>query len=132
VEAKAVAPQGDVHCHYSELPLVLPFPAHVEACAKQAAHLRYTVSTKLALVSLAILIWRVLNSELARLMKPEPGPEIREPYAARWGTQTQGRKTPYGAEKKTVSIRTSMNCYFDKRLISFFFPSPYRHILESE
>ncbi|KAJ9095683.1 hypothetical protein QFC21_005555 [Naganishia friedmannii] len=60
------------------------------------------ISTKLALVSLAILIWRVLNSELARLMKPEPGPEIREPYAARWGTQTQGRKTPYGAEKKTT------------------------------
>ncbi|KAJ9114710.1 hypothetical protein QFC22_005586 [Naganishia vaughanmartiniae] len=67
------------------------------------------LSTKLALVALAILIWRVLNSELARLMKPEPGPEIREPYAARWGTQTQGRKTPYGAEKKTASI--ILDCY---------------------
>jgi hypothetical protein len=62
-----------------------------------------TVSTKLALGALALLIWRVINAETARLMKPEPGPGITEAFAARWGTQTQGRKTPYGAQKKTVS-----------------------------
>lgn len=61
------------------------------------------MSTKLALGALALLLWRVINAETARLMKPEPGPGITEAFAARWGTQTQGRKTPYGAQKKTVS-----------------------------
>jgi hypothetical protein len=61
------------------------------------------VSTKVSLAALALLIWRVINAETARLMKPEPGPGIKEKYAARWGTQTHGRKTPYGAQKKTVS-----------------------------
>lgn len=60
------------------------------------------MSTKVSLAALALLIWRVINAETARLMKPEPGPGITEPYAARWGTQTHGRKTPYGAQKKTV------------------------------
>ncbi|GHJ84899.1 hypothetical protein NliqN6_1301 [Naganishia liquefaciens] len=60
------------------------------------------VSTKVSLVALALLIWRVINAETARLMRPEPGPGIKEPYAARWGTQTHGRKTPYGAQKKTA------------------------------
>ncbi|KAJ9111348.1 hypothetical protein QFC19_001116 [Naganishia cerealis] len=71
------------------------------------------LSTKLALVALAMLIWRVINSETARLMKPEPGPGIREPYAARWGTQTQGRKTPYGAEKKTTYPGVGMTYLYE-------------------
>lgn len=74
-----------------------------ELATQMADVLVETVNTKLALGALALLVWRVINAETARLMKPEPEPGITEAFAARWGTQTQGRKTPYGAQKKIVS-----------------------------
>jgi hypothetical protein len=51
----------------------------------------------MALVALAVLIWKTLNAELARLSQAPLGKDPHEEFAARFGTRTVGRKRPYGA-----------------------------------
>ena len=66
-----------------------------------------TVNQKMALVAQAVLIWKTLNAELARLSQVPLGKEAHEQFAARWGTRTVGRKRPYGAgADNEVSIDT--------------------------
>lgn len=66
----------------------------------KALKVRFTdliVNQKLALIALAVLIWRTLNSELTRLQQAPLGNEAHEKFAERFGTRTMGRKRPYGA-----------------------------------
>jgi hypothetical protein len=51
----------------------------------------------MALVALAVLIWKTLSAELARLSQAPLGKDPHEEFAARFGTRTIGRKRPYGA-----------------------------------
>jgi hypothetical protein len=60
------------------------------------------VNTKIALIALAVLVWKTLNSELARISQKPLGSQPHEKFAERWGTRTTGRKRPYGANAEVT------------------------------
>ena len=65
-----------------------------------------SVNQKLALAGLALLIWRVVNSELARLMDKEPGAGMHEEYSARFGTHAMARQRPAGAKNTMAEVNS--------------------------
>jgi hypothetical protein len=78
----------------------------------------------MALVALAVLIWKTLNAELARLSQAPLGKDPHEEFAARFGTRTVGRKRPYGAGMdKEASLFVSLSSM--RRELTFLC-HPYR------
>ncbi len=53
---------------------------------------------------MALLIWRVINSELARLMDKEPGAGMHEEYSARFGTYAVARQRPSGMHNTKTDV----------------------------
>jgi hypothetical protein len=57
-----------------------------------------------ALGGLALLIWRIVNSELSRLIEKEPGAGMHEEYSARFGNHASPRKRPEGLKNTKTEV----------------------------